>query len=93
MSGFCPDSEGWGPASDLRQFDLTPCFEGGVIVPSVLGVFVLVAATRTLYLQRRPIRPENAKTRKWLATKLVRGRISQPSDSNGLTSRYARSWF
>ena len=33
--------EGWGPISYAREFDLTPCFEQGVLVPVCL-LFLLV---------------------------------------------------
>ena len=38
----CRDPEGWGPVSRLRQFDLTPCFEEGVVLSSLLVVFAVL---------------------------------------------------
>ncbi|EMD38835.1 hypothetical protein CERSUDRAFT_92869 [Gelatoporia subvermispora B] len=39
----CRSSEGWGPVSPLRPFDLTPCFEEGPVLSSLLIVFVVLA--------------------------------------------------
>lgn len=35
--------EGWGPISQKRDFDLTPCFEQGVAIPLCL-LFLIVSA-------------------------------------------------
>lgn len=35
--------EGWGPVSSLREFDLTPCFEEGIILPTLLVVLLLIS--------------------------------------------------
>ena len=40
--------EGWGPVSSLREFDLTPCFEEGIILSTLL-VFVLVVSLFRLW--------------------------------------------
>jgi len=39
-------SEGWGPVSKLREFDLTPCFEEGIILSTLLVVLLVVSLFR-----------------------------------------------
>ncbi|KAI0080155.1 metal resistance protein YCF1 [Panus rudis PR-1116 ss-1] len=51
-SAACRNSEGWGPVSKIRQFDLTPCFEEGTLLSTVLVVFVICALFRTWGLYR-----------------------------------------
>ncbi|KAG6330747.1 hypothetical protein ID866_8342 [Astraeus odoratus] len=46
----CRDPEGWRVASELRDFDLSLCFEEGVILPSVLFVSILAGAARAWQL-------------------------------------------
>lgn len=44
---LCGDPyEGWGPASRLRPFDLTPCFEEGVLLSGLLVVYVVLGIFR-----------------------------------------------
>ncbi|KIP05505.1 hypothetical protein PHLGIDRAFT_128871 [Phlebiopsis gigantea 11061_1 CR5-6] len=50
-SPSCNDPEGWGPVSRLRQFDLTPCFEEGVLLSSVLVLFSVLAVFRCVALR------------------------------------------
>jgi len=38
--------EGWGPVSALREFDLTPCFEEGIILSTLLVVLLVVSLFR-----------------------------------------------
>jgi len=38
--------ERWGPVSKLREFDLTPCFEEGIILSTLLVVLLLVSLFR-----------------------------------------------
>ncbi|KAJ2356625.1 hypothetical protein GGF43_001951, partial [Coemansia sp. RSA 2618] len=45
-SGFCPDSEGWGPWSVERELDLTTCFEHGIMFPALDVLFLVIAAFR-----------------------------------------------
>lgn len=40
------DHEGWGPVSTLREFDLTPCFEEGILLSSLLIVLLAVSLFR-----------------------------------------------
>ncbi|KIK17829.1 hypothetical protein PISMIDRAFT_110603 [Pisolithus microcarpus 441] len=53
MATQCRDSEGWRTVSALREFDLSLCFEEGVVFSAILSLFVLAAATRTWHLFRR----------------------------------------
>ncbi|KAI6099033.1 hypothetical protein F5141DRAFT_1144217 [Pisolithus sp. B1] len=53
MATQCRDSEGWRTVSALRQFDISLCFEEGVIFCALSSLFVLAAASRTWYLLHR----------------------------------------
>ena len=68
---LCHHSEGWGPVSKQRPFDLTPCFEDGALVGGSLAFLFLGAILRTYQLRSKEIRHNNVKTRRWLAMKLV----------------------
>jgi hypothetical protein len=57
----CRDAEGWRAVSRLRDFDTTPCFEEGVLLPSLLACYfldihlpVLAPLFRRNQLQRTP---------------------------------------
>ncbi|PPQ65474.1 hypothetical protein CVT26_000114 [Gymnopilus dilepis] len=43
----CHDIEGWRPVSRLRDFDLTPCFEEGVLISSCLAVAFIFCLVRS----------------------------------------------
>ncbi|KAI8318339.1 hypothetical protein GQ54DRAFT_341905 [Martensiomyces pterosporus] len=49
--GFCTSREGWGPWSNQRELDLTPCFEYGVISPLLNALFLGLAVRRLRTLQ------------------------------------------
>ncbi|CAE6470998.1 unnamed protein product [Rhizoctonia solani] len=67
---LCLDSEGFGPVSQLRELDFTPCFEQ-VSESGLLVIFCLVAGARCAQLIRREERPEtNAGTR------VLRGKLA-----------------
>ena len=68
----CRDPEGWGPVSSLRQFDLTPCFEEGVVLSSPLVLFVVLAAFRVYAFRNLESHPRGRKSRLFLWAKLVR---------------------
>lgn len=68
---LCANFEGWGPISNERQFDLTPCFENATLLGGTLIILFLGSLLRNFQLRNYPIRPKNAKTRRWLAVKLV----------------------
>ena len=38
--------EGWGPVSTRREFDLTPCFEEGIILSTLLAILLIVSLFR-----------------------------------------------
>ncbi|KAH7888221.1 P-loop containing nucleoside triphosphate hydrolase protein, partial [Phlebopus sp. FC_14] len=61
----CRDAEGWSVASRLRQFDLTICFEEGVILTSILSTFLLSASSSIWLLTKKPSRDISRKSR-WL---------------------------
>ncbi|KAG6837154.1 hypothetical protein H0H93_013744 [Arthromyces matolae] len=46
----CHDPEGWQIVSRIRDFDLTVCFEEGVLLTTILGTLLLVASARSLAL-------------------------------------------
>ena len=50
----CRNPEGWGPVSLVRDFDLTPCFEEGVLFPAVLAVVSFASVIRTIQLRALP---------------------------------------
>ncbi|EIN06055.1 multidrug resistance-associated ABC transporter [Punctularia strigosozonata HHB-11173 SS5] len=41
--GACRDREGWKPVSDIRNFDLTPCFEEGILLSTLLVALLVLA--------------------------------------------------
>ena len=70
---FCGhSSEGWGPQSSLRPFDLTPCFESTVLVsiPSIL--LLAFGIRRILKLRRRAILIRGSTSRTLSQGKTVR---------------------
>ncbi|KAF8892115.1 multidrug resistance-associated ABC transporter [Infundibulicybe gibba] len=46
----CHDIEGWSPLSRIRDFDLTPCFEEGIVLSALLGSLLILALVRSLML-------------------------------------------
>lgn len=92
----CRDIEGWHILSKLREFDLTLCFEEGVILTSLLTILLLSAICTIINLTRLPS-CNISRTSRWrLWAKLVRsGQLSslqpsliRPIDSVG--TRYSR---
>ena len=74
---LCGDPyEGWGPVSHIRQFDLTPCFEEGVILSSLLVVFIAFAVFRCHALRSFDPYPRCRKSVHILRAKLVRGSVN-----------------
>lgn len=68
----CRDLEGWGPISRFRSFDATLCFEEGVILPSILAVFICSALLQIGIVYSKPSRPRSHKSYQLLWAKLVR---------------------
>ncbi|KAF9518525.1 hypothetical protein BS47DRAFT_1388932 [Hydnum rufescens UP504] len=50
ITKFCSSGEGWGPVSPTRDFDFTPCFEQGALIPAGLLSFIVFAAPRVFQL-------------------------------------------
>lgn len=69
---ICNNSEGWGPISRLRPFDLTPCFEDGVLNPSLLIALVITASVSSFIHSRHHPLQLNPRSKWLLGTKLVR---------------------
>ncbi|KJA15567.1 hypothetical protein HYPSUDRAFT_48272 [Hypholoma sublateritium FD-334 SS-4] len=46
----CRNKEGWRTVSSQRDFDLTPCFEEGVLIAGILAAVGLLAVFKTLLL-------------------------------------------
>ncbi|KAI0285929.1 metal resistance protein YCF1 [Russula aff. rugulosa BPL654] len=62
---LCRHSEGWGPVSRLRPFDLTPCFEDAVFsVP--LGLLIALSFLRSWHLSRLSALRRTQKINTWL---------------------------
>jgi ATP-binding cassette, subfamily C (CFTR/MRP), member 1 len=67
----CQDGDGWGPVSRDRDFDLTLCFELGVLLPTLFAVLFVLEFVRTLQLVRKDALPRTARSRRILNAKLV----------------------
>ncbi|TFY72025.1 hypothetical protein EVG20_g1007 [Dentipellis fragilis] len=73
----CRDSEGWGPVSRLHDFDLTPCFEEGIILPTILLFLGFVSVFRIWSLKRAPPYKRQGKFSVWLLRlKIVFGALT-----------------
>ncbi|KAF8513407.1 P-loop containing nucleoside triphosphate hydrolase protein [Hysterangium stoloniferum] len=68
---FCDDKEGWGPVSQDRDFDLTVCFEEGVLIPGILSLLLGVGFIRVCVLARRDPVPRNTRSCRVLYAKLL----------------------
>lgn len=62
---------GWGPVSPYREFDLTPCFEHGVLIPTCLLFLFVVGLVRVRYLAKAAALVQSDESRR-----LLRGRKS-----------------
>ncbi|KAF9556671.1 metal resistance protein YCF1 [Agrocybe pediades] len=69
--GTCRDDEGWRVVSDLRYFDLAPCFEEGIILSSLLAVTFLFSISRSLSLGLKEPLEKSQKSIWILRAKLV----------------------
>ena len=72
MAGVCRDIEGWGTVSRLREFDITPCFEEGVIISSLLFAVFILTLLRTITIYFNQPLERSHKSTQILAIKLVR---------------------
>ncbi|KAF8703060.1 ABC transporter transmembrane region, partial [Rhizoctonia solani] len=71
---ICPDQEGLGPVSHLRELDFTPCFEQ-LSGSGMLVIFGLVAGARCAQLVRRQERHETSEGARLLWAKLLIGAL------------------
>jgi len=65
----CYSPEGYGPVSKLRQFDLTPCFEGLVVTPVPLILLIVAGIADVARIGRKGPRRRRtgwSKVRLWL---------------------------
>ena len=73
----CRHSEGWGPVSRLRPFDLTPCFEEGILFSVPLGSLIVLGLIRVYQLYQLVALQRAQKRNVWLLwAKLVRGHFN-----------------
>jgi len=71
---LCRHPEGWGPVSNLRPFDLTPCFEDAVLFSVPLGLLIALSLLRSWHLSRLGALRRTQRINTWLLwAKLVRG--------------------
>lgn len=68
----CRDSEGWGPVSQLREFDLTPCFEEGILLSTLLVVLLVSALFGSYFLAALTPLERSANSLRVLYVKVVR---------------------
>ncbi|KAJ7043446.1 P-loop containing nucleoside triphosphate hydrolase protein [Mycena alexandri] len=66
----CRDAEGFTPISRLRDFDLTPCFEEGILNSSLLGI-LLISSVLSLPLCLADAQMRSMKSRVILGAKLT----------------------
>ncbi|KAF8586432.1 metal resistance protein YCF1 [Ramaria rubella] len=67
----CAIHDGWGPVSRDRDFDLTLCFEQGVLLPVLFGLLFLLGSVRAVVLARKNVLPRGVRNRRVLKAKLV----------------------
>jgi hypothetical protein len=72
MAAICRDIEGWGTVSRLREFDITPCFEEGIILSGLLSVVFILALLRTVTIYFNQSLERSHKSIQFLSIKLVR---------------------
>ncbi|KAI0763773.1 metal resistance protein YCF1 [Trametes elegans] len=56
------DPEGWAPASRIRPFDLTPCFEEGAVLSSLSALFILAAFISSWSIRSREVRQRSRRS-------------------------------
>ncbi|KAL6300043.1 metal resistance protein YCF1 [Sparassis latifolia] len=71
MPTCCNHAEGWGPVSPQRTFDLTPCFEEGIILSTLLLVFFVSAVVECWSLRKSEVRTRCRKSIWVLRAKLA----------------------
>lgn len=93
--------EGWGPVSTFREFDLTPCFEEGIVLSTLLVVLLVVSLFRLWGIKSKALERIHTLTSRSalvLNAKLVRSVVVLPismeevfSDPDHFTSCKYRS--
>jgi hypothetical protein len=68
----CSDSEGWDTVSRIRPFDLTLCFEEGILLSSLFAVLSVGSLVYSLYSCTSPSKLLASKSKWLLFAKLVR---------------------
>ncbi|KAG7093889.1 hypothetical protein E1B28_007528 [Marasmius oreades] len=68
---FCHDAEGWKTVSLLRSFDLTPCFEEGILLSALYAVVTVTAISRSIFAGRQDALERTNKSR-WI----LRGKLT-----------------
>ncbi|KAJ6474594.1 multidrug resistance-associated ABC transporter [Mycena vitilis] len=68
---YCRDAEGFGPFSRLRDFDLTPCFEEGILNSGLLAVLLIYSVLNSLALCVANSQMRSTKSRIILGVKLT----------------------
>lgn len=72
--------EGWGPVSTLREFDLTPCFEEGIVLSTLLVVLLVVSLFRLWGTKSEVVnRTLTSRSASVLKAKLVRSVVMLPA--------------
>ncbi|KAJ7248513.1 P-loop containing nucleoside triphosphate hydrolase protein [Mycena rebaudengoi] len=67
----CSDAEGFGPFSRLRDFDLTSCFEEGILISGLLVALLVCSTLGSLSLSSLEIKTRATPSRLILGTKLT----------------------
>jgi ATP-binding cassette, subfamily C (CFTR/MRP), member 1 len=67
----CHQSEGWRVTSKQRIFDLTPCFEEGIVLTLFYAVLIAASVIRALVLCVKPKKKRSNKSRWVLRSKIV----------------------
>jgi hypothetical protein len=83
----CQDDEGWQIVSHQRVFDVTPCFEEGVIIPALLIIFLISAIWRISFL-----RSMNPRSRTMQSLRILRVKSVSFYNSYGTATLFHTSW-
>ncbi|KAF9005892.1 metal resistance protein YCF1 [Cyathus striatus] len=67
----CRDPQGWGPVSPTTEFDVTPCFQEGILLSTVLAALLILAAFQSIALSYQNLLTRSSKSRTTLVVKLT----------------------
>ena len=70
---MCHNDEGWRVVSRARPFDLTPCFEEGILLSALLAIVLVSGLFKTLKACLQQAQERTRTSRMVLGAKLVRG--------------------